>query len=538
LVVEFAFAAYTLALVYVSFVPFDFTSHPQYGPRSHLVWGLVWASFGIPDILANIAVYVPLGGMAFAFWRRRRMRRILSGMAALVFAGALSFVVEQGQHWVASRVASWTDVVANALGGLLGMLLLATMENQVRRMASRARWAAYRNPWQALSKASVCVVLLIQLRPYDVVVDVFHTAAALRHADVSPLARWRSLPSEVAAQVHGGRLRRDGALARARSEYVIDRAADTAGYAAVTTLAVLASVPLLRSRWLLYLWAGFIGSSLAVLVTMIRVFLISHGLDTAHFLCGVIGWPLGCLLAEFVLHSAGHTRPAGENAARKSSTVEDSTAECPPFENMAAQSRDNATSHAAGGGTASPLPAWQKLAVVCAVLIVAAYELVPFDCAAGLNAGLRPLLGRVCWLPVEAHFHSRPNDAFYDMSGDLLRYATLGVGLAMVLAGRSSRPWRRQLWTTVLAVGGLSLLMETLHAFMPSRQADTTTILLALAGGFCGAVAVRWLRDYYDSLRVFVVEDLLTSQLIEGQTYQDRPAIKPRHPVGRQTNRP
>lgn len=157
--------------------------------------------------------------------------------------------------------------------------------------------------------------------------------------------------------------------------------------------------------------------------------------------------------------------------------------------------------------------------------MVVAYELVPFDFGTGPGLDSPLAARRVCMLPFNAHFHSRPNDAFFDISGELLRYGLVGVCMALILRSRSRAPWRRQLLTVVAAAGAAGVVLECTHLVMESRQTDVTTVLIAMAGGFSGAVAVRWVFDYRASLSVAVADDLLTRQLIEGETYKGLPAL-------------
>ncbi len=493
-VVELVFVLYAIVLVYMSFVPFDFTRTAAFDGRG-VIWGLALQPFSIPDILANIAIYVPLGALFFAVLRRCGLGRIVATMVTLLFATLLSFLVEQGQHWVASRVSTWVDVTCNALGAALGAVMIAVSEGAIRRILVKSKWAAQRNWWLTLAKGAVCLLLLINLRPYDAVVDAFDTAANLRHADVSPLARWHDLRAEVARDVGIGRRLDMNDLNRVRWEYGLDRVVDTVAYAGVAALLLLGLAPTFKTRWALCLWTGFVTVSLAMMVTLIRIFLISHGLDTAHFACGLIGWPLGCA-AGFVIMRA-----------------------------LARRRREE-------GRTSLDLPrGWQPAIIAVVVAVVLLYELVPFDFGTGRGSEEATNAARLCMLPFEAHFHSRPNDAFMDISGEVLRYGILGACLAMALWMRSHNGWRRQLLLVVGAVAISGAVLEASHLVMASRQTDLTTLVLAVFGGFAGCVAVRWIHDFRGSIAVVEADDLLTSQLIEGETYKPLPAIEPQQPA-------
>ncbi len=520
---EIVLAAFVAVLVYISFVPFDFTRHPPSWSGATFLWGLAFAPPNMPDILANIALYTPLGALAYAVCRRRRLGRMASGALVLLSTSLLSFLIEHGQHWVRSRVSSWVDVVANGLGILLGIILIGMWEAQIRRVLGHAKESVRRNWPLALAKAAVCIVLLVHLRPYDVVVDVYHTAAEMRHADVSPLAAWKDLPARTDWEVRKGFRFGMHELPRARWEYALDRVVNVAAYAALVMLLAVGLAAQFPSRAVLYLWSGFVGISLAAMITVIRIFLISHGLDTAYFFCALLGWPLGCGLAHAVLAGRKHLRsedsPPSTQRSGRGETSKSQNVEKPRRRPLP----DGRSSDL--GLTTRPALLPRSIGIMAigfALAMVITYELVPFDFGSGAGSDSPLAARRVCLLPFKAHFTSRPNVAFQDISGEMLRYAVIGACLALILRQRRSGwPWQRQLWTAVAATSAASVALECVHLVMATRQTDVTTVLLAMAGGFAGAVAVRWATDYRASLAVVVADDLLTGQLIEGETYQE-----------------
>jgi glycopeptide antibiotics resistance protein len=72
---------------------------------------------GALDFLLNIALFLPCGALL-----RRLGWRASSATAA---AAILSLAVESAQMWIPPRCPSQLDVAANALGALLGALLVA-----------------------------------------------------------------------------------------------------------------------------------------------------------------------------------------------------------------------------------------------------------------------------------------------------------------------------------------------------------------------------------------------------------------------------
>ncbi len=499
---ELLFALYAIGMVYMSFVPFDVNPmRPGHGGPP--TWyGLPVAGFNTPDILANIGAYLPLGGFAFLVARRRKLGRITC--VALVLAGvaAMSFTIEYGQRFVLSRVSSWVDVTSNLLGAVLGVAFAGLWEDAITRILRRARRSVRREPWAALTKVFVCAVLLIQLRPYDVVVDPVHTTYALRHADVHPTARWVGLPDEVAVAVGRGRRAGMYELRRVQWEYGLDRIADIALYAAVSALTVLSlATSFGRHRVRLFLWAGFATVSLAAMVTLIRIYLISHGLDTAHLVCGVVGWPIGCLVA-------GRFRATAVVSSDSEATA--------GWVRLGVDGRW--------------MPGrWALLGAVGVIAVVAAYELVPFDLGA-TEASIGKRHAWMNWVPFYGHFQSRINDAVYDISGKMLRYGLLAVCAALILRRASRRSWRVRLVLAVSTICAAATLFQVLHLWSPSRHSDVTTVILAAMGGLGGAVGLRWLIDYHSVLTHRVTDDLLTTRLIEGTTFDKGSAVMPRSP--------
>ena len=279
-------------------------------------------------------------------------------------------------------------------------------------------------------------------------------------------------------------------------------------YVALAAVVLLGSYHQRRTQIGPIFKAGMVVSAVAMLVTGVRILLISHGLDTAHFAAGLFAWPFGCLVGLIAARRRANPRIPGRSGH------------------------------------------WPWIPVAALVLVlVALYETVPFDVDA-IGTGT---LGQACLFPFLAHFHSRPNVALYDITGDLLRYAFFGAALAVMLWARYdfSNPPARQIanlssesaiekvprlrWRIQLMISmGISTLaagaFELVHVWMPSRQSDVTTVILALLGSFAGVIAVRWVVDVRRSLAIAFADDLLTRQLIVGETYEPLPAAHEKKP--------
>lgn len=88
--------------------------------------------YGRAEVLANVLMVVPAGTLAMLAFPRTRWHQ----WAAYGFLGALAVEVAQALA-LPERDASSTDVVANALGLLLGALLVSVVRRLTRRGGSR-----------------------------------------------------------------------------------------------------------------------------------------------------------------------------------------------------------------------------------------------------------------------------------------------------------------------------------------------------------------------------------------------------------------
>lgn len=99
-------------------------------------WPRYWTRL---DVLANVAVYVPLGAIAVSLARRRPPGAIRPILLATVAGSAMSILMEALQNYLPGRVASQLDWIANTAGALLGALLAAAWARQEREHPSWQR---------------------------------------------------------------------------------------------------------------------------------------------------------------------------------------------------------------------------------------------------------------------------------------------------------------------------------------------------------------------------------------------------------------
>jgi VanZ family protein len=108
-------------VVYGSLHPFTGWRDTGISPLAFLDggWPRYWTVF---DLLANVAVYVPLGfflTLALRGWPGRFTALVI----AVLVAGGISFALETVQTWLPSRVPSNLDLACNTLGALLGAVV-------------------------------------------------------------------------------------------------------------------------------------------------------------------------------------------------------------------------------------------------------------------------------------------------------------------------------------------------------------------------------------------------------------------------------
>lgn len=92
--------------------PFYLLLHSWEGPITRFLFG---------DVLVNIALYIPFGMAAFAWFRRWR-RSLLGWFVPVLLGALLSGMVEMLQLFVPGRHCSTVDLVCNIAGSAVGVL--------------------------------------------------------------------------------------------------------------------------------------------------------------------------------------------------------------------------------------------------------------------------------------------------------------------------------------------------------------------------------------------------------------------------------
>lgn len=155
-------SAWPLALVYVALVVYA-SLYPFSDWRSQGIapWAFAvsappwyWSRF---DIISNILGYAPLGFLLCVAQMRSlgRGHSAAAAWRAIVFVTLLSFMMETIQSYLPKRVPSSLDLVTNILGGGLGALAAARLE----QLGLLVHWSRFRASW-FVPRANLELVLL------------------------------------------------------------------------------------------------------------------------------------------------------------------------------------------------------------------------------------------------------------------------------------------------------------------------------------------------------------------------------------------
>lgn len=140
--------------------PFNFTSASA---GVYLAEGIQ----GIPNLAANILLFIPCGMAAMGWLAHRGKHRGAAAVCAVALAAGVSMVGEALQLWLPFRHSSGYDLAANILGSGLGVFIAGPrLDRWDRRRRRLISWLLDR-PWSLMTAWSVLVVVAAQLAPFD-----------------------------------------------------------------------------------------------------------------------------------------------------------------------------------------------------------------------------------------------------------------------------------------------------------------------------------------------------------------------------------
>ncbi len=473
---EIFLLSYAGLVAYVSLLPFGVLSLG--GIEGSLDFsGMTKLSAGLKDILPNIFLYVPLGAVGYVVARRGEWGRVASSISAVALCTGLSLLLELLQQLVAVRVSSMVDVVSNVSGGCIGALLGRTSRRLINKMIRRGRWELRYLPLTTTARAYVVLVVVAGLIPLDITYDIHKLGRAVKHAKIVPFAdleTWevQARQLEIAEDLPGYMT-----LQRMRVDYGLDMIAEAASFG---LLGILLSLSFRREHatgriegWLVAtIYAGVLGAGL----TGLQLFVISRGFDAGAIVVRAAAGSLASALAMPFIRSEP---PRGRTLA-----------------DMGPQGLN------------------LRMARLLTVLVVVYI----------LARGFSPLIihqdDRVAetnWhgigiVPMAGYFQSRFSTSVDDIVYKVLRFGVFGVVAALGLGLRPSKPFYRRAGRIAVAGGLISSGIEVAQVYLPTRWPDVTHVLLAMFGSFGGAIGIRWVNDYYHSVRVRWLADFIASR--------------------------
>jgi len=183
---------YALLLVYASLMPFDLTASPDWHDRQLARLSQYWP-FGPQrasraDMLSNLVLYVPLGLLAATRLTLGNNRsRALAALAATAVCAGVSLLIECGQVFSLSRVASATDLLMNAVGGAAGAVTGALWgADGWRRVTSDIRRLRVERPTPVLVVLMLLLLAADALYPLRPTLDLSTIARNVRNSTVAP----------------------------------------------------------------------------------------------------------------------------------------------------------------------------------------------------------------------------------------------------------------------------------------------------------------------------------------------------------------
>jgi len=408
-----AFLILSALTAYGSLLPFDF--HIE---RLGVV-RLTLAETGAADIQTNLLVYAPIGASLALFLTRRGFGKFAAILAAVLGGSALSLALESAQTLLPSRVASWTDVLLNATGSLLGgvtALLIASTGGAMLREIRRERTE---RPFTLAASLLTIGLLVYHILPCDFVTTTSQLRQAFARAEWNPL----SIPTTTVAE--------------ALRQFVGDLSCAT-WFLLLGGLRGLAGLEAGRRPLISVGSAIKRGFALIVTIECLQLFTQSHVAQTNSVVMETMALTLGAWSGAFVLGDPQALTP---------------------------QER------------VSPRLVW--VPVVCALIFVQVTLLL----LPGMNCWTEGTwswasVGRLR-LPFDALWRQPGLHGLLSALGTVVTYATLSASVSVLLMRTAIR---RAGLLTALVVLGVAALSETLRAGSGFGTADVTALPLALLG--------------------------------------------------------
>ncbi|MCH7839406.1 MAG: VanZ family protein [Planctomycetes bacterium] len=176
-----------LFVLQAGLIPFDFA--PRQGdPGSRAFYDTSVHDLILPDIVSNIFLYVPLGGLLFWAFHRRIRYAVAAGLCAIGTAGLLSAGIEYAQAYIVIRVSSLIDLISNVIGATLGALIAWVCRLLIPRITAAAGREFRQRPYAVVLKAYGAILILFAAAPFTFSFDVARLKKSVRSVNLVPFA--------------------------------------------------------------------------------------------------------------------------------------------------------------------------------------------------------------------------------------------------------------------------------------------------------------------------------------------------------------
>lgn len=390
------------------------------------------------DWVSNILLFIPLGFLSLGTLAMDRRRDLLSiFQAALVVACCLlaSIGIEFTQLWFPPRTVSQNDIIAEAMGGVVGAVLWLVVGQTF------VDWLRQYTAWQQ------------RKRQLDWLLEVYFLGFLLYH--VLPLDLTISL-TELWQKLRSGRVTLIP-FADLKLNYLgfYGMFRDVVTCVPLGALASLWRIPSRRVRS----WsrAFFVGSLIVIGVEFLQLFVFSRFSSSTDVLFGMTGVALGIALTR---------RLMGDHST------------------LADEIRSEATTQHAVSSVLIPL----IVGIVYSFVLVAIF-CAPFDFTRE-TAHIRQAYEGFLSVPFARIYGGSEFNAISSSLANLMLFAPLGCITVVAATAISGQKAKQRivlmiLWLLILA---LAFGIELLQMFLPSHFADVTEVIIRGLGSALGIV--------------------------------------------------
>lgn len=455
--VEVATLLYALFLFQIGLIPLA-GAPPRTADGTRAFLTTVVDHVTVPDALANLALYVPLGALwRWTLGRHLRIRGVAI-LGAVALAVAQSFIIEAWQCMVPSRVSSLYDLIGNAIGAIVGVALTSAMRAAAIRATKYVVRECRHRPQAIVLNAYILLLGVFAALPFTLSFDVARLKQAVKKVNLAPFAT-AEVDRQAAAfsgasdvQYRAGIVRWIGLKRWSRW------AAECASFVLLAWLlhAVIRGDYGFGRRTgpLLIVWSGCL---VACFLSVAQFFIVSRACDVTDVLCRMIGLAAGMVTRPWIFpRTAAHRAPA--LAVRRV--------------------------------TLTRCAGWFVLTLIV-------YNgLLPLQ----FDPDLRRV-GQTVAAPDLMPFFSYVQNQFDVMFDDMLeKLATYFVFAALLAAVSIQKPGARVgprvAEITIVAIV-VSLIIEAAQVFLPVRVPTLTDPILAAVGAATGAVSYFYAVDYF-----------------------------------------